>query len=135
MENQEFRISDHDVESRLTRLSPTQAEALERALADIGGSGRKAGERDGLPLFLLPMAEGGLDSETLQDLAKRLPAGFPLDHREIYFDFRLGRWMRHIEPPTVAQVLDEYLEHAESPAEGLAYLRGQWHAFLKRNGL
>jgi hypothetical protein len=67
-------------------------------------------------------------------LAEKVPEDFPLDHREVYFDFRLGRWIKHIEPPTIAQCLEEYLENAESPEDGLAYLKREWAAFLRRHG-
>ncbi len=135
MEKPKFRISDHDVESRLAKLTPSQASALEGALADKDLAHRAAGERDGLPLFLLPMAENGFTAPQIKALANKVPAGFPLDHREIYFDFRLDRWIRHIEPPTVSEILDEYLESAETPAAGLAYLKEQWKGFLGRHGL
>ena len=134
MEKPGFRMSDHDVESRLAKLTPGQAEALEHALAVLSGNGGSA-ERDGLPLFLLPMAEAGFTAAQIRALAEKVPEGFPFDHREIYFDMRLGRWMRHIEPPTVSQILDEYLENAESPADGYAFLKAQWQSFLKRHGL
>jgi hypothetical protein len=132
MQDPKFRMSDHDVKSRLAKLAPAAAGALERALDGI--SAAAGGERDGLPLFLLPLAESGLEADAIKRLAEKVPADFPLDHREIYFDFRLDRWIRHIEPPTVAEILDEYLENAETPAQGLAYLEGQWRAFLKRHG-
>ncbi|MEO6098683.1 MAG: hypothetical protein ABIW76_24700 [Fibrobacteria bacterium] len=127
-------MSDHLVETRLTKLLPGQAEALEQALEDLSRSGGEE-ERDGLPLFLLPMAEAGFTSAQIKALAEKVPAGFPFDHREIYFDMRLGRWMRHIEPPTVSEILEEYLESAESPAEGYEFLKAKWEAFLKRHGL
>jgi hypothetical protein len=133
MENPGFRLSDHDVESRLAKLSPGQVEALEQALAGLCGKGGE--ERKGLPHFLLPMAEAGFTAAQIRGLAEKVPEGFPFDHREIYFDMRLGRWMRHLEPPTVSEILDEYLESAESPAEGFAFLKAQWQGFLKRHGL
>jgi hypothetical protein len=134
MEKPGFRMSDHEVENRLAKLSPGQAEALEQALAALSGSGDgedRDGERDGLPLFLLPMAEAGFTAAQIRGLAGKVPEGLPFDHREIYFDMRLGRWMRHIEPPTVSEILD----NAESPAAGYAFLKAQWQGFLKRHGL
>jgi hypothetical protein len=133
MADKPFRINDHDVKSRLSRLAPDQAEALVAALEALGPK-PEAGEREGLPGFLLPLAESGLSAAQMIRLAGLVPEAFPLDHREIYFDFRLGRWLRHLEPPTIAQCLDEYMEHAETPAAGLAYLRDQWQGFLRRYG-
>jgi hypothetical protein len=134
MQKPGFRLSDHDVENRLAKLSPSQVEALEQALAGLSVSGGGE-ERQALPHFLLPMAEAGFTAAQIRGLAEKVPEGFPFDHREIYFDMRLGRWMRHLEPPTVSEILDEYLESAESPAEGYAFLKAQWQGFLKRHGL
>lgn len=133
-EKNSFRMSEHDIESRLAKLTPAQAEALESALSAAGGtaSGRRGGED--LPVFLLPLAEAGLSGTQMRSLLGKVPAGFPLDHREIYFDFRLGVWIRHIEPPTVSGILEEYLATAETPEQGLAYLKGEWRGFLERHG-
>jgi hypothetical protein len=133
-ERNSFRLSEHDIESRLAKLAPSQAEALESALSATGGalSTRKGGED--LPLFLLSLAEQGLTGSQLLSLLQKVPTGFPLDHREIYFDFRLGIWIRHIEPPTVSGILEEYLASAETPELGLAYLDGEWRRFLERHG-
>ena len=133
-EQHSFRLSEHDIASRLARLTPAQAEALETVLSDAGltFSEREGGE--GLPLFLLPLAEAGLAGEQMRTLLQKVPAGFPLDHREIYFDFRLGLWIRHIEPPTVSGILEEYLATAETPDQGLAYLKAEWRRFLERHG-
>lgn len=134
----DFRMPDYEPEARLARLPAAQLEGLEKALAHLSASGqitrRTGSDQDGLPIFLLPLAEFGLSSEHMIHLAEAVPADFPLDHRNIYFDFRLNRWMRHIEPPTILESLDEYFENAESPEQGLDYLTGQWQAFLRRHG-
>jgi hypothetical protein len=142
MEERAFHIPDHGVEARLARLGEDQAEALGSALDRLSnGKGKRApeggadgGGADAWPLFLLPLAESGLTADQMVRLAEKVPDGFPLDHRDIYFDFRLGRWIKHIEPPTISQCLEEYLENAESPGQGLAYLRNEWAAFLRRHG-
>ncbi|MDB5050433.1 MAG: hypothetical protein JWO30_3504 [Fibrobacteres bacterium] len=135
MENRKFSLDNHDVEARLRRLDAAKAGALEQALDGLSKSpGGLKGKRDRLPEFLLPLAEFGLSSQQILAMAAKLPDDFDLDHREIYFDFRLDRWIRHIEPPTLSDCLEEYLESAQTPAEGIAYLREQWQAFLKRHG-
>ncbi|MDQ3000616.1 MAG: hypothetical protein M3Y08_05070 [Fibrobacterota bacterium] len=137
MENRPFNLPDHTVEARLARLSAPQAEALEKALGNLFSADEgpnQVGKRDGLPLFLLPLAELGLTWDQMVGLVEKVPAGYVLDHREIYFDFRLGRWMKHIEPPTVAQILEEYIDTAESKNQGLTYLKQQWQGFLRRQG-
>jgi hypothetical protein len=82
--------------------------------------------------FLLPLAEAGCPAALLIRLAGKVPPGWPRDHRETYFDFRLDRWMRILEPPTLADCLDDYLRNAPSPGEGMAYLEREWKEFLKR---
>ena len=137
MNSRGFHFSDHEPEARLARLSPSQAEALEQALSRLAETtarkSKNLAEKLGLPTFLLPLAEFGLNSEAIIQLAEKVPEDYPFDHREIYFDFRLNRWIKHIEPPTVSEVLEEYLESSESPSQGIAYLEGQWKAFLSRH--
>jgi hypothetical protein len=134
MQRNPLRLSEHDIESRLAQLSPAQAEALESALSAAGGSALDRVGGEDLPYFLLPLAEAGLSGIQIRTLMEKVPSGFPLDHREIYFDFRLGMWIRHLEPPTVSGILEEYLATAETPEQGLAYLKGEWRGFLRRHG-
>jgi hypothetical protein len=135
-EARSFRIPDHGLEARLARLGTDRMQALESALDRLAKGGRSPADAGGeaWPMFLLPLAESGLSADQMVRLGEKVPQGFPLDHRDIYFDFRLDRWIRHIEPPTIAQCLEEYLVNAESPAEGIAYLRKEWEAFLRRRG-
>ncbi len=123
-----FRLDDSDPAARLRRLSSPQAEALETALQSLG----KAWEGPLAAAFLLPFAEAGFPAALMGRLAEKLPPGWPLDHRELYFDFRLDRWMRHLEPPTLAECLDEYVRTAASPEEGLEFAKREWEAFLAR---
>ncbi len=132
-----FRLKDHDLEARLGRLALAQVQALESALSKMSGSvttaNREPDHKSELPFFLLPLAELGFSAEQMIQLAERVPADFPFDHRNIYFDFRLNMWIKHIEPPTVVECLEEYLENAESESQALAYLNQQWQAFLDRH--
>jgi hypothetical protein len=41
--------------------------------------------------------------------------------------------MRHIEPPTLAECLEEYFVNSESRESALSYLHGEWDRFLKRH--
>lgn len=123
-----FRMNDSDPAARLMRLSPSQAEALETVLGSLG----KAWDGPEAAGFLLPFAEAGLSAEVMGRLAGKLPPGWPRDHRQAYFDFRLDRWMRILEPPTLAECLDEYVRTAASPEEGLGYAKREWEAFLAR---
>ncbi|GEM_PF-2815309 len=138
MDAKHFHLSDHEPEARLARLPPSQLAALETALSKLSAAGdiRKRAESDqeALPLFLLPLAEFGMTGEQMIRMTEKVPDDFPFDHRNIYFDFRLGVWIKHIEPPTVSECLEEYFENAESPEQGLAYLREKWQAFLRRHG-
>jgi hypothetical protein len=123
-----FRLDDSDPTSRLRRLAPPQAEALESVLRSLG----KEWDGPEAAAFLLPFAEAGFPAAVMGRLAEKLPPGWPRDHRESYFDFRLDRWMRLLEPPTLAQCLDEYVRTAASPSEGLEYVKREWEAFLLR---
>jgi hypothetical protein len=125
-----FRIGDTDPAHRLARLSPAQAEALESALRALG----KDWDGPEAAAFLLPLAEAGFPAAVLRRLAEKIPPGWPRDHRETYFDFRLDRWMRILEPPTLAECLEEHLRNAASPEEGMAFVKREWEAFLKRQG-
>ncbi|MEO7427400.1 MAG: hypothetical protein ABI036_19595 [Fibrobacteria bacterium] len=150
MANRKFTLSDLDLEARLRRLDRPQADALESILEhlsrnpderDSGKAVRAAGAVDAAgisdaidtPLsFLLPMVEAGFSAPQILTLMEKVPFGFPKDHRLIYFDFRLARWIRHIEPPTFREIMEEYLEHAPTREEGLAYLEKEWAEFLRR---
>ncbi len=132
MENRSFHIPDHKIEARLIRLQGPKADALESVLETLAQRGHHPGpEKDPLPMFLLPLAEGGLSAPQILSLVEKIPADFPKDHRQIYFDFRLDRWIRHIEPPTFREMMEEYLRHSESPEAGMAYLQKEWAAFLR----
>src|SRR4051812_8522663 len=101
-QTKKFALEAFDQQARIGRLSAEQSEALERAMA-LFEEGRLPQEGD--PGFsqrlalLLPLAEFGLASDLLIKLMLAVPKGWSWDHREIYYDFRLGKWMKHIEPP------------------------------------
>lgn len=136
MENTKtFRIDTYRLDARLGRLSADQREAMERALALYeSGSRHEGGPSVGERLtFLLPLAQFGLGADLLVRLMLSVPEDWPWDHRQIYYDFRLGRWMKHIEPPTFGQCLEEYFENAETPEAALRYLGGEWDRFLRRH--
>lgn len=133
-----FDMAGLSGESRRIRLEPAQgmalAKAMELAAKMAQRTGRKNLDEDALRDFLLPFTEFGLEAPHMLALLEKVPPDWPLDHREMYYDFRLARWQKHIEPPTIAELLDEYLENAPSETEGLEYLRGVWDAFLKKRG-
>jgi hypothetical protein len=125
-----FRLEDSDPSERLRRLTAAQAEALESALRSLG----KDWEGPAAAAFLLPLAEAGCPAPLMRRLAAKFPPDWPRDHREAYFDFRLDRWMRILEPPTLAECMEEYVRSAESPEEGLAFVRREWERLAKRIG-
>lgn len=122
-----FDLDGLRAEARIADLEPARRDALASAL-------ERAGHREGLRDFLLPLAAAGLDAGQMLDLVGRVPAGWPLSHREMYYDFRLARWQKHVEPPTLPELLEEYLSSASTREEGLAYLRKEWKRFLARHG-
>lgn len=137
-EESAFRMENLGPEARKTRLDPHQgmalAKAMELAARMAQRTGRKHLDEDALRDFLLPFTEFGLEAPHMLALLEKVPPDWPLDHREMYYDFRLQRWQKHIEPPSVAEILDEYADNAPTPDEGLAYLRRQWSEFLGRRG-
>ncbi len=139
MENEKFRMTDYDPGSRLRRLSPQQAQSLESAISHFTESptwNRRDPKLEGigLPLFLLPLAEFAFTYDQIIRVLELFPEDFLLDHRVVYFDFRLGRWCRHLEPSTIGEVLEEYLDNSLVPEEGMTFLKTTWKAFLKRRG-
>ena len=125
---QGFHLEDFTVEARLLKLGPDQAKAMSETVAAL----RQDWDGD-LRAFLLPYVEFGLVANQMVKLMEALPQGSVLDHREMYFDFRLERWQRHIEPPTLDQCLEDYLEHSPSREQGMEYLREVWERFRKRH--
>lgn len=142
-EESAFRMENLVPEARRSRLDHQQGEALSKALELAAGvlgraeaEGRPGPRVDEAALrdFLLPFAAFGLDPARMIALLGKVPEGWPLDHREMYYDFRLERWQKHLEPPSISGLLDEYADNAPTPEEGMAYLRRQWSEFLKRRG-
>lgn len=135
-----FRMDDYRSEAREARLLPVQARALaktlelaERRFPALAAEPASGGPGDSLRSFLLPYAAFGMDSAQMLGLLEMLPAGSPLSHREMYYDFRLGRWQKHVEPPTLEECLEEYLASAPSREEGLDYLDKAFRAFRARH--
>jgi hypothetical protein len=122
-----FDLEGLVAEARIAGLDPSRRHALESALEKAGGFSGPLRE------FLLPFAAAGLDAAQMLDLLGKVPPGWPLSHREMYYDFRLARWQKHLEPPTLADLLEEYLASAPSREEGLAYLKEEWRQFLVRH--
>lgn len=132
-----FQLPDHQPEARLARLPQGQLRALEDALSRLSISKfiqeRSANDLEQLPVFLLPLAEFGMTCDQMIRLVQKIPVDFSLAHREIYFDYRLNQWIKHIEPLTLLECMEEYYESAESPDQAMQYLKDQWVVFLKRN--
>ena len=73
--------------------------------------------------FILPFIKVGLSAEQIGDLLKKIPKDWSFDHREMYYDFRLARWIRHIEPKDLNATVQEYLVSAGSLEEGVLYVQ------------
>jgi hypothetical protein len=131
MANRKFSLSDQDMEVRLRRLDGARAEALESVLSNLAQ--RHSEPEESLLLFLLPLVETGLSAPQILSLLEKVPDDFPQDHRRIYFDFRLARWIKHIEPPSFREIMEEYLEHSPTKEAGLGYLEKEWAEFLDRH--
>lgn len=72
--------------------------------------------------FLQDMLASGISPKVAQYLREKLPANWNPDHREVYFDFGLGRWMKHLEPETLSKILGDILESAPSIHEGRSWI-------------
>jgi len=135
--NKPFQITDHKLDARLARLSLGQMGQLETVLTKLSEADfileRPEKEREALPIFLLPLAEFGLTCDQMHKLIEKIPTDFILSHREIYFDYRMNRWIKHIEPLSILECMEDYFVNSESPDEALEYLKTQWQVFLKRN--
>lgn len=134
--SQGFHLEDFTVDARLSKLNADQANAISEVLTAMeqgADAGVNPGQDGEMRAFLLPYAEFGLMANQMIKLMKALPRGWSMDHREIYFDFRLERWQRHIEPPTLEQCLEDYLEHSPSREQGMEYIKEVWDRFRKRH--
>jgi len=124
-----FETSKQD---RMDRLSPAQKRVL--AWAAMEFRSRRGEFEAAIDAFLLPLAEMGMDFPQIRILIEKMPAHYPLDHRLVYFDFRLSRWMRVLEPPTLRECLEDYLENALSHAEAMAFIDRECHEFFRQHG-
>ncbi len=140
MTKNNFKLGDYHFEARLARLNNSQLEVFNHLLSQFLGAHPPLEPGENISTetfgnFILPLIEFGLIEEQIVRLLKLLPKDFSLDHREIYFDFKLNRWIKHIEPPTISESLDEYLHNAESTEKGFAFLKKAWREFKARNDL
>lgn len=78
----------------------------------------KKGVQNQRALFVQKMLDAGLTLDQAQNLTAEVPGDFTKDHSEIYFDFGLKRWCRHLEPASFDQMLDDILQSAPSVEEG-----------------
>lgn len=76
----------------------------------------------------------GLNVGQMLEIARSLPLDWSMDHREVYFDFRLRRWMRLLEVPTLDECMEDYLRHAPSEEEAMAWMEGKIRDFFQRHG-
>jgi hypothetical protein len=123
-------FQEHSASERMDRLSPAQKRVLAWACTEFQALRPGRGPAE-VTQFFLPLAEMGLDFPQIRALAGKLPAHYPLDHRHVYFDFRLARWMRVLEPPTLRECLEDYFENAPSRAEAMAFIEKECREFFK----
>lgn len=121
------------VQHRVEKLGAEAGLALATAVAELRPE-RAPHTREELQSFLLPFAETGWSEAEMLDIARKVPKHWPCDHREIYFDFRLQRWMRILDAPTLEECLEDYVKHAPSEGEALTYLEGKIREFFARHG-
>jgi hypothetical protein len=127
----ESLLVTHSREARLQQLTNSQKEILVHTTEFLQARDSKLNKKQ-IQLFVLPMVEIGLPSQSILELVSRLPLDTSLDHAEIYFDFRLGSWIKILEPPTLPELLDEIVETAPSITEGCAAIEAEYQAFKVR---
>ncbi len=116
-------------QDRLDRLTPSQKRSLAWAIMDYKTQHPDKTDVE-MTQFYLPLVELGLDFQQIRALSEKIPPHYPIDHRHIYFDFRLARWMRVLEPPTLRECLEDYLESAPAPKEAMDFIRGECRDFF-----
>lgn len=119
---------------RIEKLGLVERRALAWVVLDLRQRRQNTALEEDMQRFVLPLAEMGLTLAQMMALVEKVPDGWPLDHREIYFDFRLQRWMRILDAPTIDECLEDYVKHADSEIQGLDYLEGRIRAFFARHG-
>ncbi len=125
-------FGESGMQHRLDRLSPAQRRVIAWAVMEYRTHREENDAK--ITQFILPLAEAGFDFPQIRNLMEKLPAQYPLDHRHVYFDFRLSRWMRVLEPPTLRECLEDYLEHAPTRAEALAFIEHECREFFQLHG-
>jgi hypothetical protein len=126
----------YDIHDRIDRLPHSARRAMAWVIVDMQNkTASPSPSEEELKSFLLPMAEMGLTMQQMLDMTQKVPKGWPFDHREIYFDFRLQRWMRILDAPTIDECLEDYVQHAPSQAEALTYLEERTETFFSRYGV
>ncbi len=82
--------------------------------------------------FLTPFLLINIPRDAVKEICLKIPRDFFWDHREMYFDFRLARWIKHVEPSSLKECMEEYWENSESPLDALKYFRGLIRDFSSR---
>jgi hypothetical protein len=125
----------YDIHERLNRLPAADRRGLGWVILEIRNRNANPPNDEDLKKFLLPFAEMGLSTQQMLTLTQKVPESWPFDHREIYFDFRLQRWMRILDAPTIDECLEDYVQHSPSQNEALTYLEGRIDLFFSRFGI
>lgn len=127
-------FDSYSLRDRIEKLGSVERRAIAWVMLDLRKRRQVAASDDDLQRFVLPLVESGLDLSQMMSLVSKVPDGWPFDHREIYFDFRLQRWMRILDAPTIDECLEDYVQHADSETEALDYLEGRVRECFARHG-
>jgi hypothetical protein len=125
----------YDIHERLDKLPQASRRGMAWVSLDVRNRLAQPPTEEEMKKFLLPMAEMGMTMQQMSALAQKVPDGWPFDHREIYFDFRLQRWMRILDAPTIDECLEDYVQHAPTQSEALSYLENRVEKFFSRYGV
>jgi len=103
------------------KLTESESEVFEKL--EQNWSQKFKGDREALANFILPFIKVGLTFAQVTDLLNKVPEDWGFDHKNMYYDFRLTRWIKHIDPKDLTDTVKDYLVNAHSLEEGVLYVQ------------
>ena len=121
-----FDIRNFSLQKSVEELSDTQKEGLAYFIEKYSTGKQQHKhviEEIAVVQMVLPYFQFGLNSVQVENLLEQIPLDWNWDHREMYFDFRIKKWIKHIEPPSLEDSMQEYLTHSNSQKEAVDYIQ------------
>ncbi|MBF0432786.1 MAG: hypothetical protein HQK83_15990 [Fibrobacteria bacterium] len=116
----------------VSALSATQLKEYHEVFRMVSESMIQRVKKRDLPkTFVIPFLKAGLNAKQIVTLLYKIPEDWPWSHQDIYYDFRLERWIKHIEPLNLEDCIKEYLDNALSIEEGADYIKEMLNRLFK----